>query len=313
MPRLPLPLLLRTLSSYALAILTAAVPVRADASEVVLVLGEEGGAYKEVAEEIRSRLEPVAKVSLHNTAGLKELERAQPRFVVAVGARAASMLASSPAGAPVLVTLLPKDAFERLVAGSRREGVSRSMSAVYLDHPLARQFDLIRLAMPEAQRIGVLLGPEARLRFGELQSAALGNRLKLSTQLVAQDGDLAPALQKLLPEIDLLLALPDPAVLNAGTIQMVLLSAYRHQRPLVGFSAAYTRAGAVLSLYSTPRQIGRQAADMLRFALSAGRLPAPQYPRNDEVSTNPHVARSLGLSLESEERLLQRLRDLERD
>lgn len=308
-----LPLLRRTLSSYALAILAAAVPARAVAGEVALVLSEEGGAYKEVAEEIRSRLEPGAKVSLHNTASLKELERAQPRFVVAVGARAAGMLAASPAGAPVLVTLLPKDAFARLVAGSRREGAGRPMSAVYLDHPLARQFELIRLAIPEAQRIGVLLGPETRLRFGELQSAALGSRLKLSTQLVAQDGDLAPALQKLLPEIDLLLALPDPAVLNAGTIQMVLLSAYRHQRPLAGFSAAYTRAGAVLSLYSTPRQIGGQAADMLRFALSAGRLPAPQYPRNYEVSTNPHVARSLGLSLESEERLLRRLRDSERD
>ncbi|MDP1635285.1 MAG: hypothetical protein Q8L69_11470, partial [Gallionellaceae bacterium] len=61
----------------------------------------------------------------------------------------------------------------------------------------------------------------------------------------------------------------------------------------------------------TPQQIARQAADLLRSALSSGRLPPPQPPREYQVSTNPHVARSLGLELDSEERLLQRLRSLE--
>ena len=144
-----------------------------------------------------------------------------------------------------------------------------------------------------------------------LAAAAMERKLRLSAQQVMGESDLAPALQKLLPDTDLLLALPDAAVFNAGTIQLILLSTYRHQRPLIGFSASYTRAGAILSLFSTPRQIGAQAADMLRAALASGRLPPPQYPREFQVAANPHVARSLGLSLDSEDGLLQRLREMD--
>lgn len=307
MPRRPA--CLRSLLSYALAIAAAAGAAPCAANEIAVVIGEAGAAYSEVAEEIKSRLGPAAKVSLHSTATGPLPEHGGARLLVAVGARAAAQLAAAPGSAPLLVTLMPREAFERLAAGGRREGGSRPMSAVHLDQPVERQLELVRLALPEAKRIGVLLGPASKSRYNALAAAAMERKLRLDAQQVAQESDLAPALLKLLPEIDLLLALPDATVFNAGTIQMILLSTYRHQRPLIGFSASYTRAGAILSLFSTPRQIGAQAADMLRSALASGRLPPPQYPREFQVAANPHVAHSLGLRLDSEQTLLQRLRE----
>ena len=178
---------------------------------------------------------------------------------------------------------------------------------MYLDQPIDRQLDFIRLAMPEARRIGVLLGPESGKQFSVLQAAALERRLKIVAQWVGQDRELASALQKILPDIDIMLALPDPAVFNAGTIQLILLGSYRQRLPLFGFSAAYVRAGAIASLHSTPEQVGAQAADMLLTALAKGHLPPPQYPRQYAIATNPHVARSLGVAIEGEEALLQRM------
>lgn len=307
MPRLPA--CRRSLLSYALAIAAAVAATPCTANEIAVVIGETGAAYVEVAEEIRNRLGPAAKVSLHDTAGGALPELGSARLAVAVGARAAAQLATGPGSMPLLVTLMPREAFER-VAGGRRAG-TRPISAIHLDQPVERQFDLIRLALPEAKRIGTLLGPASSRRYSTLAATAMERGFRLDARQVAQESDLAPALQALLPDVDLLLALPDSAVFNAGTIQMILLSTYRHQRPLIGFSASYTRAGAVLSLFSTPRQIGAQAADMLRAALASGRLPPPQYPRQYQVAVNPHVAHSLGLRLESEQVLLQRLRALE--
>lgn len=306
-----LPALLRSLLSYALAITAAAGAAPCAANEIAVVIGETGAAYVEVAQEIRSRLEPATKVSVYNTAAGALPERSEARILVAVGAKAAAQLAAAPGSKPLLVTLMPRDAFERLAAEEQRESGGRPMSAVHLDQPVARQLDLVRLALPEAKRIGVLLGPDSKSRYPALAAAAMERKLRMSAQQVMGENDLAPALQKLLPEADLLLALPDAAVFNAGTIQMILLSTYRHQRPLIGFSASYTRAGAILSLFSTPRQIGAQAADMLRAALASGRLPPPQYPREFQIAANPHVARSLGLRLENEDTLLQRLKEMD--
>jgi hypothetical protein len=60
--------------------------------------------------------------------------------------------------------------------------------------------------------------------------------------------------------VDALLAVPDPLVFNSQTAANILAAAYRRRIPLIGFSPAYTRAGALVSLYSTPDQIGFAAA-----------------------------------------------------
>ena len=82
------------------------------------------------------------------------------------------------------------------------------------------------------------------------------------------------------------------------------------QRSLViGFSPVYVRAGAILSVYSTPRQIGTQPAVILSAQLSGSRLPPPESCHYFEVAANPHVARSLGIDLDDADRIRDSLAD----
>jgi putative ABC transport system substrate-binding protein len=306
-----LPPVPRLLSTYALAIMALAWTAPAGAGEVAVVMSEDAAVYRAVAETIQSRLEGAAVVDIVNIPALRNPKRKDLRFLVAIGSQAARAAAASSIEAPLLVTLLPRSAFDRLAAERRRAADPRPLSALYLDQPIGRQFDLIRLAMPNARRIGVLLGPESDNLYLPLQKAAQEKQMNLVAQRVSSDSEIAPALQKLLPEIDVLLALPDPSVFNAGTIQLILLATYRQQLPLFGFSAAYVRAGAIASLHATPEQIGNQAADMLRTALARGQLPPPRYSGQYTLATNPHVAHSLGIPLEGEQALMQRLQQLE--
>jgi putative tryptophan/tyrosine transport system substrate-binding protein len=305
------PLAQRLLSIYALAIFALAWPALAGAGEVAVVLSEDSAVYRAVAETIQSRLQGTATVDIVHIPALRNPKQKDLRFLVAIGSQAASAAAASHIEAPLLVTLLPKSAFDRLAADRRRAADAQPLSALYLDQPIGRQFDLIRLAMPNARRVGVLLGPESDNLYPALQTAAQERQFRLTAQRVGSNSEIAPALQKLLPEIDVLLALPDPAVFNAGTIQLILLATYRQQLPLFGFSAAYVRAGAIASLHSTPVQIGNQAADMLRTALARGQLPPPRYSGQYTLATNPHVAHSLGIPLEGESALLLRMQQLD--
>ncbi|HUY02335.1 MAG TPA: ABC transporter substrate binding protein, partial [Rhodocyclaceae bacterium] len=122
---------------------------------------------------------------------------------------------------------------------------------------------------------------------------------------------LYPALARALDGADALLAVADPLVYNGNTIENILLASFRAGVPLVAFSPAYVRAGALLGLYSTPAQIGTQAGKMARAVLQGRPLPPPQYPTEFTVEINRHVARSLGLDLNAAV-LARRLQQMER-
>jgi len=100
-------------------------------------------------------------------------------------------------------------------------------------------------------------------------------------------------------------------VFNSETAANILMAAYRRQVPLVGFSPAYVKAGALLALYSTPAQVGTRGGDVLRQNLAGRSLPPPQWSREFTVKVNQDVARSLGFALD-EARLGEQLREGER-
>ena len=106
----------------------------------------------------------------------------------------------------------------------------------------------------------------------------------------------------------MLIATPDTAVFNSYTVQNVLLTAYRLRSPVVGFSAAYVRAGALLGLYSTPAQIGSEAGEAVLQVLRGAALPPVARPAHFEVAVNDTVARALGLALPPADELAAALR-----
>lgn len=236
----------------------------------------------------------------------------KPQWIVAVGTAAQrgmqELFAGDAAAPPLLALLVPRQAFERIADPARlRAG---ALSAVFLDQPPGRQLELIRLALPAANRVGILVGAESKAQSAALEKAARERDLQLTVAAVGQDG-LFPALQSLLANVDVLLALPDPAIFNSQTAANILTAAYRRQVPLSGFSPAYVKAGALLALYSTPAQIGARGGELLGQAVSGRSLPPPQWPREFAVSVNRDVARSLGLTLD-EARLAEQLRERDR-
>lgn len=283
-------------------------------ANIAIVLSDESAPYQETANSVRAALDQAAArvaVTLYSlTLAEKKLDlsRDRPDLIVAVGARAAQEMAARNLSIPILSTLIPRQFFEKL-AGHRD---FRQFSAVYLDQPLARQIELIRLALPEKTRIGVVMGPESLDNLKALQAVVKEAKFGLALEKISASEELLPTLQRVLADSDVLLALPDPLVFNKGTVQSLLLTTYRYQDPVIGFSQAYVKAGALAAVYSTPEQIGRHAGEVLVRAL-AGRaliLPSPEYPKYFSVSVNYQVARSLGLSVGDEALIYQKLKHM---
>jgi putative ABC transport system substrate-binding protein len=280
-----------------------------------VALGESGGVHQETADHLKASLADFAEARVDRATELFAGRGARPDLIVTVGAAALDLaleqLPKKEAGwakIPLLATLVPQAVVE-----ARRALVGvRPFSAVVLDQPLARQFALIRRALPESQRVGVLPGPLTRARLGQIEKEARqrGLQLVVGPEVRASE-DIYPSLKETLIHADVVLALPEPLVYNAGTLQNILLTTYRARVPLIAFSSAYVKAGALLAVYSTPQQVARQTALVVRDWL-AGREP-PLYVFNPEftVVANDKVAASLGLRPFDVDELAADLRRLE--
>jgi len=153
-----------------------------------------------------------------------------------------------------------------------------------------------------------LLGKDSADLSATLLTAARDAHMVASIEMVADEADLLPALKRLLPNSDSLLAVPDATIYNRSNIATILLTSYRAKVPLFGFSPSYVKAGALAAVYSQPAQIALQVAEIIQNLPASGSLPAPQSPRYFSVNVNPQVRLSLELSMDDEAQLLQKLR-----
>jgi ABC-type uncharacterized transport system substrate-binding protein len=295
-------------------LLTAAGSSAAPPAEVLVIVGKDQGAHARVVEAMQAALTKAA-VAPRVTVITAEAYRRQPReeaykpnLIASVGTEAARVLSESPPSAPVLHTLIPRQVFLELAAVA---GPGARVSAIYLDQPFARQLDLVRVALPKASRLGVLLGPTSQSLQAELTAAARARGLRLDVERIATEEELLPALKRVLEDSDALLSVADPVVLNNSTVHHLLLTTYHQRVPVVGLSRGYVEAGAALAVHSTPEQIGRQLGELAAELAATGRwrLPPPQYPQYYSVTLNNRVLDSLGLRLEPEEAILRKLRD----
>jgi len=285
-------------------------PAQAIAARVAVVLSDDSAPYQEVYQVIRAHLDDTPhEVSRMDADGLAAPSLNEARLTVAVGVHAAEAVAALPVRSPVLAVLVPRAWYLKSGRARLSDGGRRSASAIYLDQPFERQAQLIRLVFPEARRVGVLLSREQGGLLTELDEALRMQRLSLTHATLAEDERLIPQLENVLSEADLLLAFPDPQVFNRNTAQSILLTSYRYRDPVLGYSRSLTRAGALLSLHSSPAQIGRQTAEWVGSVLQGGaaRLPSPAPPAYFSISINEQVARSLGFVLPPEAELEKRL------
>lgn len=224
-------------------------------------------------------------------------------LIVTVGSEAfPTGLARRPAGTPLLASLLPRAGYLLGLAGSRQ---TERVSAIILDQPANRLAALMRHLLPGKARFGVLHSSENRTELPALRRSFTLAGYTLDSEAVDSEVTLLPALESLLPRIDALVAIPDSRLYRRETIKPLLLTTYRYRRPVIAFSPALVRAGALAALYSSPGQIGRQTGELI---LSRGaNLPTTQSPSYFSIAINSSVADAFNLSIGDENTIYRAL------
>ncbi len=300
-----------------LALLLAGKTAAADTDTILLLTQRDNGDHAQLADAFMQRIATAgaSRPSVRQLdvdalgAGTLPDGAQRPGLIVAVGSRAAQRAQAVAHDTPVLHVLIPRLRYEELYPADTTHTERRLHTALYIDQPFKRQLNLCRLIVPDLRHLAVLYGPTSQDSDRDLRSAAQQSGISLITQHVTAGTNPNAALDQVLDDSQLLLALPDPDVFTRYTVAGLLLTAYHHAVPIIGFSAAYVKAGALAAVYSTPEQIGRDAAEMaLAARTDAGwALPAPRYPAYYNVAVNRQVGRSLSLKLPDDTDLQQAL------
>lgn len=232
-------------------------------------------------------------------------------LVIALGVKAMGAASKLKVTTPVLGVFAPLPTFNSQLANSKRQ--LGNFSAVVLDQPYSRRFSLIRTIMPEVKNLGMLLGPHSIEEMEDIREIGEDAQFNILQENIRQESELIPHLTTLLEVSDALMAVPDAMVYTRETVQPILLTSYRYLKPVFGFSQTYVKAGALAAVYSTSKQLAKQAAEIaIKSQQAPGVLPPPQAPKYFSVAVNYQVARSLNIQIADENSIHKKMLGLEK-
>jgi len=232
-------------------------------------------------------------------------------FIIALGSKVTKTLLESGINKPTLSLLIPKyfsDALEKSHLDVTH------WSRLLIDQPIKRHFYLISAILGPHHKTGLLLGPNAQQSESLFEQAATESEQSLTTIYIEQRDQLTLALKSLSKEADVLLALPDPSIYNKSTTRSILLSSYRYKLPIIGFSKAYVKAGAIAAIYSTPEQISAQAVNICDQFFDKNYFQKKiYYPDDFSVSLNHKVARSMNIRFPESSVIVEQIKKSEKN
>ena len=174
-----------------------------------------------------------------------------------------------------------------------------------LDQPPARQLKLIELIKPNSKELSIFYTQKSAL------IAELYLRKKQSTTFKIQTYKTKPSslghqLNEISKKSDIILAIADTDIFNTTTLPQVLLTSYRHQTPIIGFSRGFVKAGALAAIVSDIPQLAKQLAELISQCSAGHHFNMSEniiYPKYFSVISNRNVARSLFLVFPSDKKL----------
>jgi putative ABC transport system substrate-binding protein len=295
------------LTAACAAVAAASAPTRAEGggSIVALVVPEENPSFAAAAkgfeEELDRRGLATRRVK-YRPADIAAAVTSGASLVFAVGtecAVAASAASSEGHGPPVVFAVVGDPIGAGLAhEDGRPRGCSTGVAGL---PPAADVAALVGDLAPDARRVGVIANPaRTGALVAALERSVAARGLTTTTIAAATAADVGPALEaaRASRRPDVLIAVADPSIWAPASVKATAMFALRNRVPLIGFSSAFTRAGAVASLavedYGGAGALAAARAAEILAGRPAEEIPVV-WPSRARLSLNLVVARRVGV------------------
>jgi hypothetical protein len=271
------------------------------AGDLYIVTADDNDSTRNIADGLKKNY-PSAKVinNVRSTIPNKRIGT-----YIAVGPTALrSLLLANDLGGTIISLFTSSQAFRSIVDNAPRPR-SLAVTAIYAEPSPVEQFHLISGLYKKPISVAVLLSEKTAYLQPILMRAAAQKGITLTIEHVDADDNLNRTLTRV-ERAAVILAIPDDTIYNIENIRNILITTYRHNQSVVGFSTAFVKAGALASTYSDIDDILVQAGELIDEYAATGNLPEPQFPKYFRVVVNENVARSLNVVVDDAVRTFSR-------
>lgn len=288
---------LLTIKRLILAILLSMllVPVSRADQDMLLVLSSDTAIYNNFYTSLQTRLKNNNLQVAYANEITKELLN-KYKIVITAGKDATIEITRHNTTSTIIYSLVTMDFFNNsdLVNGC----AGSACYGVYIDQPLQRYIKLVDALFDDSYSIAVPLSENSRYSKNVISSGLRQFGLKPNIFNINREENISRQLQNNLARHSVLLALPDTDIYNSNTAKSVLLTTYHLNVPIVAYSKAFSKAGALASLYSSIDDIADKTAQ-ISVAITQGTPPvqAGYHPENYSLEINTAVARSLSIHI----------------
>ena len=254
-----------------------------------IMTGDDSGVTRRITEDLYKRLVPIF-------GGFRtELAQKRRMVIVTIGPVALRNALALKCDCVVIAAFTSSQVWRAITADLPQSRLL-AMTAIYAEPSPADQVRLISLLYKRPVRIAAIVSHETGFLKPVLYGAS-----PVEIEDYSAGGDINYALNRV-GQAQVLLAMPDRTVYSAENFRNILLSTYRHNQSVIGFSADMVRAGALATTYSNIEHINAHVADLANDFVSTGELGSPQFPRYFRTIINEGVARSLQVVVGDEAR-----------
>lgn len=169
----------------------------------------------------------------------------------------------------------------------------KKVIAIYSDPDPMNQLRLITAIFPSHIGVAVFLSPAAYDRRQAIKTAAGDLRLDIDFYKVDDEDSLFKLLARSTQK-KVILALPDAQIYNPQTVRNFILTSYRNNQAIIGYSQSLVKAGGLASVSSNLNDIFADLSDTL-LKLNSGINVPSHYSRYFTIVVNHDVANSLNI------------------
>ncbi len=231
-------------------------------------------------------------------------------LVIPIGAKSLDYYLSKKIRTPYLPSFITQSAFSALSNkfNNPNGSIPQFIGGVSIEQPLNRLVSLATLIKPDIKSVGVVLGPNTISKRDEVQRKIKKSGGVLHVADIKAHENPLKKLRQTFQYSQAVIVVPDKADFNRKLARWVVTLSYKYKVPVISYSRKYAEAGALISLYSQEKEIGKQTAEIALAYISQSRFsPRLVAPKYFQIHINQSVNKALGLMLPPSEVLLKKL------